>query len=149
MGATFYILSKIYFSFFLGFSSSIIKMKQMLLAALAVSALCVATAAPFRDAAIASRVAELTDEEANEAYGLMELIPGVFDMIEKLRPVIEENFQILLDPNMDLNQKINEIIKVCVQRSPEVVAVVGDFGLKVIVQAILPGIIAAMGAAGR
>merc|ERR1712121_328362 len=149
MGATFYILCKFYFSFFLGFSSSTIKMKQMLLAALAVSALCVATAAPFRDAAIASRVAELTDEEANEAYGLMELIPGVFDMIEKLRPVIEENFQILLDPNMDLNQKINEIIKVCVQRSPEVVAVVGDFGLKVIVQAILPGIIAAMGAAGR
>merc|ERR1711872_139991 len=136
-------------SFFPGFSSSTIKMKQMLLAALAVSALCVATAAPFRDAAIASRVAELTDEEANEAYGLMELIPGVFDMIEKLRPVIEENFQILLDPNMDLNQKINEIIKVCVQRSPEVVAVVGDFGLKVIVQAILPGIIAAMGSAGR
>merc|ERR1712168_623642 len=146
---TFYILCRFYFSFFPGFSSSTIKMKQMLLAALAVSALCVATAAPFRDAAIASRVAELTDEEANEAYGLMELIPGVFDMIEKLRPVIEENFQILLDPNMDLNQKINEIIKVCVQRSPEVVAVVGDFGLKVIVQAILPGIIAAMGSAGR
>merc|ERR1711872_115390 len=144
---TFYILSKIHFSFFLGFSSSTIKMKQMLLAALALSALCVATAAPFRDAAIDSIV--LTDEEANEAYGLMELIPGVFDMIEKLRPVIEENFQILLDPNMDLNQKINEIIKVCVQRAPEVVAVVGDFGLKVIVQAILPGIIAAMGSAGR
>merc|ERR1712168_972106 len=144
---TFYILCRFYFSFFPGFSSSTIKMKQMLLAALAVSALCVATAAPFRDAAIASRVAELTDEEANEAYGLMELIPGVFDMIEKLRPVIEENFQILLDPNM--NQKINEIMKVCLQRAPEVVAVVGDFGLKVIVQAILPGIIAAMGAAGR
>merc|ERR1711931_76739 len=144
---TFYILSKIYFSFFLGFSSSTIKMKQMLLAALALSALCVATAAPFRDAAIDSIV--LTDEEANEAYGLMELIPGVFDMIEKLRPVIEENFQILLDPNMDLNQKISEIMKVCLQRAPEVVAVVGDFGLKVIVQAILPGIIAAMGSAGR
>merc|ERR1712154_584366 len=144
---TFYILCRFYFSFFPGFSSSTIKMKQMLLAAFAVSALCVATAAPFRDAAIASRVAELTDEEANEAYGLMELIPGVFDMIEKLRPVIEENFQILLDPNMDMNQKINEIMKVCLQRAPEVVAVVGDFGLKVIVQAILPGIIAAMGAA--
>merc|ERR1712112_152546 len=141
---TFFILCKFYFSFFLGFSSSTIKMKQMLLAALAVSALCVATAAPFRDAGI-----ELTDEEANKAYGLMELIPGVFDMIEKLRPVIEENFQILLDPNMDMNQKINEIMKVCLQRAPEVVAVVGDFGLKVIVQAILPGIIAAMGAAGR
>merc|ERR1712126_11634 len=129
------------------FSSTTIKMKQMLLAALAVSALCVATAAPFRDATIANRA--LTDEEANEAYGLMELIPGVFDMIEKLRPVIEENFQILLDPNMDMNQKINEIMKVCLQRAPEVVAVVGDFGLKVIVQAILPGIIAAMGSAGR
>merc|ERR1711872_807214 len=113
---TFYILCRFYFSFFPGFSSSTIKMKQMLLAALAVSALCVATAAPFRDAAIASRVAELTDEEANEAYGLMELIPGVFDMIEKLRPVIEENFQILLDPNMDMNQKINEIMKVCLPR---------------------------------
>merc|ERR1712168_763528 len=151
MGATFYT----YFVDYLlslsspAFSSTNIKMKQMLLAALAVSALCVATAAPFRDAGIASRVAELTDEEANEAYGLMELIPGVSDMIEKLRPVIEENFQILLDPNMDMNQKINEIMKVCLQRAPEVVAVVGDFGLKVIVQAILPGIIAAMGAAGR
>merc|ERR1712142_166657 len=142
-----YLVDSLAFSFFLEFPSSTIKMKQMLLASLAVSALCVATAAPFRDAAIDSIV--LTDEEANEAYGLMELIPGVFDMIEKLRPVIEENFQILLDPNMDLNQKINEIIKVCVQRSPEVVAVVGDFGLKVIVQAILPGIIAALGAAGR
>merc|ERR1712142_170056 len=146
---TFYILCRFYFSFFPGFSSSTIKMKQMLLAALAVSALCVATAAPFRDAAIASRVAELTDEEANEAYGLMELIPGVFDMIEKLRPVIEENFEILLNPNMDLNEKINQIIGVCLKRSPEVVAVVGDFGLKVIVQAILPGIIASLGAAGR
>merc|ERR1712212_284740 len=129
------------------FSSSTIKMKQMLLAALAVSALCVATAKPFRDPVIDSIV--MTDEEANQAYGLMELIPGVFDMIEKLRPVIEENFEILLDPNMDLNQKINEIIGVCLKRSPEVVAVVGDFGLKVIVLAILPGIIASLGAAGR
>merc|ERR1711962_231260 len=149
MGATFntYLVDSLAFSFFLDFSSSNIKMKQMLFAALAVSALCVATAKPFRDPVIDSIV--MTDEEANQAYGLMELIPGVFDMIEKLRPVIEENFEILLDPNMDLNQKINEIIGVCLKRSPEVVAVVGDFGLKVIVQAILPGIIASLGAAGR
>merc|ERR1711970_1385749 len=150
-------------------------------AALAVSALCVATAKPFRDATIDSIV--LTDEQANQAYGLMELIPGVFDMIEKLRPVIEENFesivlsddeakeaygildlipgvgelieklrplieekiQILLDPNMDMNQKIYQIIEVCKQHAPEIVKIVGDFGLKVIIQTILPGIIASMG----
>merc|ERR1712168_16090 len=145
MGATFYT----YFVDYLlslsspAFSSTTIKMKQMLLAALAVSALCVATAAPFRDAGIASIV--LSDEEAKEAYGIMDLIPGVGELIEKLRPLIEEKIQILLDPNMDMNEKIHQSIEVCKQHAPEIVKIVGDFGLKVIIQTILPGIIASMG----
>merc|ERR1711921_42341 len=140
---TFYILCRFYFSFFPGFSSSTIKMKQILLAALAVSALCVATAAPFRDATIDSMV--MTDEEAKEAYGIMDLIPGVGELIEKLRPLIEEKIQILLDPNMDMQQKVHAIIEVCKQHAPQIVQIVGDFGLKVIIQTILPGIIASMG----
>merc|ERR1739838_561872 len=140
---TFYLLYR--FSLFLSFTAFLrpSKMKQILLAALAVSALCMATAAPFREYAIDSVV--MTDEEAKEAYGIMDLIPGVGELIEKLRPLIEEKIQILLDPNMDLQQKIHAIVEVCKQHAPQLVQIVGDFGLKVIIQTILPGIIASMG----
>merc|ERR1711970_962028 len=117
------------------------KMKQMLLAFLAVSALAVATGSPFR-----SPVEDvILAEEDLQKYGIIDLIPGIGDLIAKLKPLIQEKIDILLDPNMGLNEKVNAIMAVCRAHAPEIVKIVGDFGLKVIIQTILPGIIASMG----
>jgi len=119
-------------------------MKQMLMAFLAVSALSLATSAPapFKDPT-ADMI--LSDEEVAQYAGIIDLIPGVANVIQQLVPVMQEQMTILIDPNMDFNAKVGEMMKVCVQHAPEIVQVVGDFGLKVIVQAVLPGIIAAFG----
>merc|ERR1712168_1120543 len=86
-----------------------------------------------------------SDEEVAQYAGIIDLIPGVANVIQQLVPVMQEQMTILIDPNMDFNAKVGEMMKVCVQHAPEIVQVVGDFGLKVIVQAVLPGIIAAFG----
>jgi len=117
-------------------------MKQMLLAFLAVSALSLATSAPFRSP---TEDLILTDKEVEQYGSIIDLIPGIGGLIEKLKPLIMEKIQILLDPNMDLNQKVHAIMEVCREHAPEIVQIVGDFGLKIIVQTILPGIIASMG----
>lgn len=117
-------------------------MKQMLLAFLAVSALCVATGSPFR-----SPVEDLilNDADLQQYGGILDLIPGVGDLIEKLKPIIMEKVVVLLDPNMDLNQKVAVIMDICKQHAGDITKIVGDFGLKIIIQTILPGLIASMG----
>merc|ERR1712142_1380138 len=104
-----------------------LKMKQMLMAFLAVSALSLATSAPapFKDPT-AEMI--LSDEEVAQYAGIIDLIPGVANVIQQLVPVMQEQATILIDPNMDFNTKVGEMMKVCVQHAPEIVQVVGDFG---------------------
>merc|ERR1712080_614330 len=116
---------------------------------LAVSALCVATAQPGEPAARAFRSDmadfELTEDEGETYAGILDLIPGVKGLIEKLMPLIQQKIDILLDPNMPMNEKVEAIMQVCKDHAGEIVKIVGDFGLKVIIQSILPGIINSMG----
>jgi len=117
-------------------------MKYILVAFLAVSAISAVTASPFRDP---TADIVLTDEEVEQYGGILDLIPGIKGVIEKLMPLIKEKIDILLDPNMGMNEKVNAIVQVCKDHASEIVKVVGDFGLKVIIQSILPGIIASIG----
>merc|ERR1719193_1668631 len=86
----------------------------MLLAFLAVSALSLATSAPFRSP---TEDLILTDKEVEQYGSIIDLIPGIGGLIEKLKPLIMEKIQILLDPNMDFNQKVQAIMKVCLGSS--------------------------------
>merc|ERR1711909_91342 len=70
------------------------KMKLFLIAFLAVAAVGVVTSMPFRMEDV-----EVTDEMAQYG-GLLDLVPGVSDLIKKLTPIILEKLPILLDPNM-------------------------------------------------
>merc|ERR1712215_644032 len=78
------------------------KMKQMLMAFLAVSALSLATSAPapFKDPT-ADMI--LSDEEVAQYAGIIDLIPGVANVIQQLVPVMQEQMTILIDPNIDFN----------------------------------------------
>merc|ERR1712243_339178 len=70
------------------------KMKLFLIAFLAVAAVGVVTSMPFRMEDV-----QVTDEMAQYG-GILDLIPGVGDLIKKLTPIILEKLPILLDPNM-------------------------------------------------
>merc|ERR1711915_776730 len=116
------------------------KMKLFLIAFLAVAAVGVVTSMPFRMEDV-----EVTDEMAQYG-GLLDLIPGVNDLIKKLTPIILEKLPILLDPNMDPNEKVNAIMEVVRDHAGDLVQILGDFGMKLISQAILAG---PMGGLGR
>merc|ERR1711872_459314 len=87
----------------------------------------------------------MSDEEALEVYGIIDMVPGVGELIEKLKPLIMEKIAILMDPNMSFQEKVQAIMNTVKEHAGEIVQIVGDFGLKVIIQTILPGIIASLG----
>merc|ERR1711875_77029 len=111
---------------------------------LATSALCVLGRPQFYVRSAEGDIM-MSDEEALEVYGIIDVIPGVGEMIEKLKPIIMEKVAILLDPNMNMGEKIQAIMNTVKEHAGEIVKIVGDFGLKVIIQTILPGIIASLG----
>merc|ERR1711875_24159 len=120
-------------------------MKDLLiLAFLAASAVCVLGHPQFYVRSAEGDIM-MSDEEALEVYGIIDMIPGVGEMIEKLKPIIMEKVAILLDPNMNMGEKIQAIMNTVKEHAGEIVKIVGDFGLKVIIQTILPGIIASLG----
>merc|ERR1712121_146468 len=82
------------------------KMKLFLISFLAVAAVGVVTSMPFRMEDV-----EVTDQMAQYG-GILDLIPGVGDLIKKLTPIILEKLPILLDPNMAPNEKVNAIMEV-------------------------------------
>merc|ERR1712002_963796 len=119
-------------------------MKDLLiLAFLATSAVCVLGRPQFYRSAEGDVM--MSDEEALEVYGIIDMIPGVGELIEKLKPLIMEKIAILMDPNMSFQEKVQAIMNVVKEHAGEIVQIVGDFGLKVIIQTILPGIIASLG----
>merc|ERR1712002_962913 len=119
-------------------------MKDLLiLAFLATSAVCVIGRPQIYRSAEGDVM--MSDEEALEVYGIIDMIPGVGDLIEKLKPLIMEKIAILMDPNMTMQEKIQAIMNVVKEHAGDIVQIVGDFGLKVIIQTILPGIIASLG----
>merc|ERR1712243_334468 len=112
---------------------------------LAISAVCAIDAKSlFRDPT-ADMV--LTEDQLAQYGGILDLIPGVGDLIQKLTPIIQAKIGVLLDPNIPQNEKIQQIMEVCKEHAGEIVQIFGDFGLKIIIQQILPGIIA--GSMGR
>merc|ERR1712033_27554 len=112
-------------------------MKDLLiLAFLAASAVCVLGRPQFYRSAEGDVM--MSDEEALEVYGIIDMIPGVGDLIEKLKPLIMEKIAILMDPNMTMQEKIQAIMNVVKEHAGDIVQIVyvGDFGLKVIIQTI-------------
>merc|ERR1712243_236243 len=110
---------------------------------LAISAVCVIDAKSlFRDP---TADMELTAEQVAQYGGILDLIPGVGDLIQKLTPIIQQKIGILLDPNIPQNEKIQQIMEVCKEHAGEIIQIVGDFGLKIIINRFCPGIIGSMG----
>merc|ERR1712212_42836 len=125
-------------------------MNHLLLTVLALTAIGATFATPIHSNVVSREFQELTELDLEDIkdldlYGLIDLFPGIGKLIEDLKPIIQEKVDILLDPNLTMQEKVKAIVDVCKSHADQLIKIVGDFGLNAIIKTILPGIIAAMG----